>query len=426
MSENIEACAMFVSKTKTLKYEYNGATSNNTKPTVTFEYDNVTSSTFVIPSKVNYEFQGWYLDKDFTRRVTDKNGVYFLGESILFSDADTLYARWEPHEGIVYPVLMLIVGNIDAQFKDKDTEKFYPVKHELTIPEIKTCELITSEVSRTINEWFEGKVYFEFDCFFTVSTIDNRAFSLFYPMEQSPIVERTASLNTPLISEAAPVLKNYRSVLTTIYTCHSSFPENPKPALIHSELASDKYGDFSLDALFYLKDQSKPIPLEDFERNDFVEGYLHEFTHTIEQGIGLDDYHQFRSYYSKDHHEKGDSSKSTKLYLLNQAELNGNLTGIPFTFWEGKLSVSYRYWAQNDELVGTIRNLNEHLDDFTLWIRTNCSGEVPYGSSVTVEAIPYAGYKFVGWSDGVTTPIRTDKNITSRLEVYAIFEKIKY
>ena len=46
------------------------------------------------------------------------------------------------------------------------------------------------------------------------------------------------------------------------------------------------------------------------------------------------------------------------------------------------------------------------------------------GESVT--AVPNVGYKFVSWSDGITTPERQDKNITTDKTVIAEFEKIVY
>lgn len=46
-------------------------------------------------------------------------------------------------------------------------------------------------------------------------------------------------------------------------------------------------------------------------------------------------------------------------------------------------------------------------------------------SGTTVTAIPDSGYKFVKWSDGLTTAARTDKNVTANLTVTAQFEKIQ-
>ena len=52
---------------------------------------------------------------------------------------------------------------------------------------------------------------------------------------------------------------------------------------------------------------------------------------------------------------------------------------------------------------------------------------VAYDESATkVTAKPNEGYKFVKWSDGVTTAERADKNITASKSVKAIFEKQKF
>ncbi len=51
--------------------------------------------------------------------------------------------------------------------------------------------------------------------------------------------------------------------------------------------------------------------------------------------------------------------------------------------------------------------------------------KIMYGDDAeTVFAVPSTGYKFIKWSDGITTPERQDKNITSDKSVTAIFEKI--
>ena len=148
-TQNIEVNASFVSKLKTLKYDYNGATANNSASSVTINYDSITSTEFVIPAKANFEFQGWYLDKEFNKRVTEKDGVYYLGKSIFYSEADTLYARWEKHEGIVYPVLMIFVDEIDAQLTTQNNNliNYY---YEMSLPELKICEYFPIALSMTI------------------------------------------------------------------------------------------------------------------------------------------------------------------------------------------------------------------------------------------------------------------------------------
>ena len=52
-------------------------------------------------------------------------------------------------------------------------------------------------------------------------------------------------------------------------------------------------------------------------------------------------------------------------------------------------------------------------------------GNIHKGTDIrTVTAVPDNGYEFYGWSDGVATAKRTDKNITFSFEVTAYFRKI--
>ena len=49
-----------------------------------------------------------------------------------------------------------------------------------------------------------------------------------------------------------------------------------------------------------------------------------------------------------------------------------------------------------------------------------------YGQAPTITCVPDEGYRFVMWSDGVTSPTRTDVKPTdgNTLTLYAIVEKI--
>ncbi len=47
------------------------------------------------------------------------------------------------------------------------------------------------------------------------------------------------------------------------------------------------------------------------------------------------------------------------------------------------------------------------------------------GDALTVTAVANDGFEFVGWSDGVNTAERTDKNLTSNLKITAKFKQVK-
>jgi uncharacterized repeat protein (TIGR02543 family) len=335
-TQNIEVNASFVSKLKTLKYDYNGATANNSASSVTINYDSITSTEFVIPAKANFEFQGWYLDKEFTKRVTDKDGVYYLGKSIFYSEADTLYARWEKHEGIVYPVLMIFVDEIDAILETTDKLKV-PINYKMSLPELKICEQIPEKISDSLNNGFDGLVYFEFDVYYTNETLNTKAFkagTTSYGFTDHTIMPA-------FIQKIRPLLKNYRSVITT-----SGF--NDPKNLIHTNLgsATTKYAFIPLERTYYNLNLSKPLINDNgLEWLNIIDVYLHEFTHTIEQAeeLGLDNFHEYKSYHSNlpsTIHTTEATIADTIKYLRNEAEFYGKFTGIPYKYWTGEIEVN--------------------------------------------------------------------------------------
>ena len=54
---------------------------------------------------------------------------------------------------------------------------------------------------------------------------------------------------------------------------------------------------------------------------------------------------------------------------------------------------------------------------------TSLNFDVTADDSVTVTAVPAEGYFFVNWSDGVTTPTRTDSGFKQNLDVTAVFSR---
>ena len=338
-TQNIEVNASFVSKLKTLKYDYNGATTNNSASSVTINYDSITSTKFVIPAKANFEFQGWYLDKEFNKRVTDKDGVYYLGKSIFYSEADTLYARWEKHEGIVYPVLMIFVDEIEAILETKDKLKV-PINYKMSLPELKICEQIPQKIADCLNDGFDGLVYFEFDSYYTNETLNTDSFQA----AAHPDGFNEYFVIPAYVQELKSILKNYRSVITT-----SGF--NDPKNLIHqySGSAKTKYAFKPLDGLYIGLTFTKPLTENNsLDWLDILNSYLHEFTHTIEQAeeLGLNNFHEYKSYHSNlpsTIHTPEATIADTIKYLRNEAEFYGKFTGIPYKYWTGEIEIKDWY-----------------------------------------------------------------------------------
>ena len=113
-----------------------------------------------------------------------------------------------------------------------------------------------------------------------------------------------------------------------------------------------------------------------------------------------------------------------------------SVTAVPdvnyhFVDWsDGVLTAERRDVNVTDNLTVTA---NFALDTYTLTYSTDGNGTISgtavqtiaHGSDGTsVTAIANTGYKFVDWSDGVTTDTRTDLNVTGDITVTANFRKL--
>ena len=105
--------------------------------------------------------------------------------------------------------------------------------------------------------------------------------------------------------------------------------------------------------------------------------------------------------------------------------MNGDKFCVPMEYWKHDIDISVGYICAsiNGVKVGEIYLVGDNVDPNPLWM-VGGSVTVPYDSECSVQAIPKEGYRFVRWSDGVTTSIRQDKNIIAFYCAVAIFEKI--
>jgi hypothetical protein len=102
----------------------------------------------------------------------------------------------------------------------------------------------------------------------------------------------------------------------------------------------------------------------------------------------------------------------TKTYLFGEPIVNGEKVGIPFSYWESNLDVRARYFAA---AYGNVTNDGITINVITQTIHFG-------GDAKEVTTILHEGYRFVKWSDDVTTATRRDK--ISYFVVSAFFEKI--
>ncbi len=430
VEHNWEFLAYFEPIQKTFKYDYGNDYKNSVVSSITIQRNNLQNVKFVVPEKENYIFCGWYIDKDYTLKIANEDGLLMLGYYTFNLQTDTIYAKWKSKDDntLTQKVLMVIVDEIHASLESSVTGKFEGVDYKMTSLERRIFSLLPTKFSRHLNDAFEGKVVFETDAYFTTKSIgtikepagkeDFKCYNLVY--------DKNYSIEPDQIQEVGCLLGKYHSLLTT-------FGMNDYDKKLHwsaiSGSASEKYGSIYIEEVFrsYIINN---IPIQNYYNDlllnanmnseyNFINTYLHEFIHTIDTVAGnkYNDYHDALGSNTMEM-----SVKKTKLYLLCQLEKDGKLVGVPMSYWKREYTVYVQYTVKVIGATygggGGISVVGEDAIGAVYRV-------VPYGSDMSVEAIPTKSTRFVKWSDGVTTPIRHDTNIISYLNVTAIFEVIK-
>lgn len=409
LKQDIAVSARFVKKTKVLNYEFEMPSIYNKQ--VRIEYGDLEATEFYIPSREGYIFDGWYLDKEFTQKVTDGNGYYFRGNTIFYDEGNTLYPRWNSELNQTFKLLLVFTEEVDASLPTIDNV-LIDVNSKMTLGQRKICKNITNEIANYLNKWFHGIIKFDVDAFYTTRIIETKNFDdtqlNWYP-EQLP--SNFHSLIAKHIPELYPIIHNYRSIITTV---NLDDPQNQ----LHNGggIAQNKYACVYMDSKFKLNDV-------DQNYQQILNVYLHEFAHTIEEGYPKKDLHDVEVYYWEEFGGKGLNIELIGLYLLNKTFINNESAGIPLDFWLGNTEILVNYLSSTyqGKPCGNVFPTGKYDENST------CFGKnVAFGSDITVQAIPFEGWRFVGWSDGVKTAIRHDTNIISQIRVFAIFEKIEY
>lgn len=408
--ENSEINALFVSKTKTMRYDFDIPSVYHNEITLT--HGNLDATKFYIPEKQGYIFDGWYINKELTKKVTDGRGYYFRGNTIFHDESNILYPKWITELNKTFKILIVFTETIDAVLPTIDNV-LIDIDYKMPFAQRRVCDLIPDEISTILNKWLDGKVKFEVDTFYTTKPILTEYFNSIEPgwdPEQRP--DNNHFIDANYIPEVFPVLQDYRSILTSINM-------NDANHLLHQAagLGIEKY------ACIYLDDRIDYLALFADVSNlqiwhSLIRTYLHEFSHTIEgvgSGIGV---HDVISYYWN----ILDNIESIRRFLTKEALIDGEYVGMNLDYWQGNIGVTISYhptsFGGNDN--GKIIILN----DEGVNQRNHIYKTVPFGSDITVQAIPFEGWRFVKWSDGVTTATRHDINLISKLKSFAIFEKI--
>ena len=108
--------------------------------------------------------------------------------------------------------------------------------------------------------------------------------------------------------------------------------------------------------------------------------------------------------------------------------------GYRFVGWSDGVTTATRQEKNVTKNISVIASF-EVIPTYTIEYRTGKNGSIngeinqlvkEGENSSSVTAVPDEGYRFVGWSDGITTATRQDFNVVSDVNVSATFELIEY
>ncbi|MFQ7700565.1 MAG: InlB B-repeat-containing protein [Coriobacteriales bacterium] len=406
--ESLSFTALFDRLQKTYTYDDQYSTAYNIPPSVTLHIDRLNETMFSIPQKDYSVFGGWYADKERTIPVTDADGRLLLGQEIFELDTDTFYAKWTAKEPLTYKLLMVFAEEVNASFPLADGS-ILTVDYKLSPTEKKICEMIPNKFSEMINDVFYGYITFDIDTYWLKNPLISEYFTRF---PGSDFDQWGYDLNPFWVPEIAQRMKDYRCMLISY---HWNDVNRQLNLLGASGTSTYGYGIIYLDTEFRHITINNPgievlLNPEDQENwNSFLDTYFHEFTHVA--SLQNDLYHNALA-----HRETPLSDlEYTQLFLLGQADMQGQKVGVAHDYWLGNFNLGIRYWATDGGFLQTSTERN-----YQIW------QDMPYnGNADTITAIPNPGYYFVKWSDGITTPQRTDTNVLATIEIWAIFKKIE-
>ena len=417
IQQQLSVTALFERLHKLYTYDYNYATSNDTEKKIDLHIDNLSETKLIVPQKDHSIFGGWFADKKRTIPIADENGNLLKGRDIFDLDTDTFYAKWTPTENLNFKMLFTFVNEVCADFPLIDGS-IHSVNYKLSPLEREICELIPSQIERLLNETFYGYVTFEVDSLWIERPLGIENFEhSFYTDPKTNKTEYAYSLNEYFTPEIAAKTNGYDYIMCAYHLndpMHYLFPVGP------SGMSSSSFGNIFIDTV--LKGIKLNYNLKDLLNTENHQAwyalysiYLHEFSHAAEtQFNDIENYHNVLLKLSS---RSLNELEITKLFLLNQAIIDGKTVGVPHDFWTHNYRTRIHYFADYNQ--GTLKAESKTSSSITLG--------TTYGGSVsTITAIPHEGFRFVKWSDGVTTPQRTDTNITLQdWDIWAIFEKIE-
>lgn len=426
LKENKTLTASFELLTNVYTYEYKFADGNCDNKDVALTYGQLDSVKLAVPTREHAQFAGWYADKLLKTQVSDCDGNIITDDRLLYTDCNTLYAKWIGKNTHQYKILLVYVTELNADIMKRDGSGRVKVQYKMSETERKICHMLTERFAFELNDLAVAD--FVVDEFYTTEPLGDKQVDL----ERKPTTGHYCSEIMPnSIAEVKDKYLEYDSVLSSF-----SFGDYSNLLIDDGGSGSAKYGCIHFDeklvsGVYYNIPFHVSFIAADMERlfdpayigwGELLRTYWHELAHTIEQRVyGLFDFHEAHSLVDFDWR---DPNKGNKSYFLNKIESDGSVIGIPYEFWEGK--VAKLHYSLTPRGVGWIvaeKHINLLLEGNV--VVNDIAQYIIYGNDgVAVTAIVHDNdYEFVAWSDGVTTATRQDKNISGNMYVYAILKK---
>lgn len=430
---NKTVTAYFEEYTRTfeLDYKFGEMSEGDDKPeTVTLTYANLKEYKFPVPTREHFTFGGWYIGETC---LTDASGKATASEDIIRSKEQQIHAKWTANETFTYKILLVYVTRIDAVLPTRDRDDTIHVDYTMSDKEREFCALTTVRLKQHMDEMCDGLVDFQIDEYYTAETSVTEHFT--QSIMSGKISNSLSPRKMPEVKELAATYDSAMSVIAL----------NDYDCLLYNEAgnAGAKYGCVYFDPFYQILSRLK-YNLDDViqllkddrdyrlpgQKCDLLEAYwfgtfIHELAHTIEMRVNLSDYHHAVVYELHYIQHKQDY-EANKYYYLCEAMIDGEKVGVPYSFWKGDIAtVVLRTSSQG---MGSVGMRSGHLSYTFNPNDGSMSCEFLFGSETTLIALPMRAnpdkeFRFVRWSDGVTTPERTEL-ITGDLDLTAIFEEV--
>lgn len=432
VTKNITVTAVFKEKekpapsTKTYKLNYNFGEAENKPDNITFVENDTDVKTLPVLTREHFTFHGWYCGET---QVADTAGTFLLTNDALLTKEETeIYAKWTADETFTYKLLLVYPTRIDAVLPHKDPSITQSVHVDFTMSELdhEFFHLISLCAKSRLDKILDGLVDFQVDEYYLTETLTADDFST------TVGDARISSLELQYMDEVKDILPQYDSALIVYDATRDTSNHSGKATMRYGESRLDSfkhsmevYGSTFEEVMELLRNDEDKFLWEDtyLIDNYLIENIVHELAHTIELRMNFYDYHRVVGELSID--QKLPIYQANRQYYLHEAIMDGEKVGIPYEFWKGDIA-NVRYNVTQDEVYGSQGYVNcKRQGQYSIPAGSgNCIVDVVYGETVTVEAKTFRdSYRFVCWSDGVTTPERTDL-ITGDFTVTAIFEKV--